>query len=352
MRNYGINYDTGLTADGHSTRKRFDDAVVQRELQIIASDLHATAVRVSGDDPQRLARAGQHALAAGLELWFSPVPINLEPSALPGYLARCADEAERLRQAHEGRVVLVLGCEISLWCAGFLPGGDSVLGRIEAVTDPALQHKPDVMAALASGLERARYAHRDIVRAARAKFAGLTYAAGPWETVDGSCSTWSPSTPTATQTTPPATGTRCAPTGARQATRSPSSGLLHLPRRGRPRRHGAGMITDVKSDLPLIPGTYERDEEEQVRHLHDMLAIYETEHIDSALRFTFAGSSSPGTPPTPTATLISPPTESSPSSSMNTAPPTRTWPKPKQAFGAVCRRLRPRPAMTEGEKPP
>jgi dihydrofolate reductase len=33
MRNYGINYDTGLTADGDCTRKRFDDAVVQRELK-------------------------------------------------------------------------------------------------------------------------------------------------------------------------------------------------------------------------------------------------------------------------------------------------------------------------------
>jgi hypothetical protein len=32
MRNYGISYDTGITADGDCTRKRFDDAVVQREL--------------------------------------------------------------------------------------------------------------------------------------------------------------------------------------------------------------------------------------------------------------------------------------------------------------------------------
>jgi hypothetical protein len=30
MRNYGINYDAGLTADGDCTRKRFDDAVVLR----------------------------------------------------------------------------------------------------------------------------------------------------------------------------------------------------------------------------------------------------------------------------------------------------------------------------------
>ena len=58
MRNYGITYDTGMTADGDCTRKRFNDTVVQRELQIIASDLHATAVRVTGDDPRRL--AGTH----------------------------------------------------------------------------------------------------------------------------------------------------------------------------------------------------------------------------------------------------------------------------------------------------
>ena len=163
MRNYGIVYDTGISADGDSSRKRFDDAVVRRELQIIAADLHATAVRVTGDDPQRLARAGEHALGAGLELWLSPVPVNLEPGALPGYFARCASEAERLRRPHEGRVVLVAGCEISLWCAGFLPGGDTVAGRIATVTAPDLQSKPDVMAALVGGLERTRHTLRDIV---------------------------------------------------------------------------------------------------------------------------------------------------------------------------------------------
>jgi hypothetical protein len=189
MRNYGINYDTGISADGDTTRKRFDDGVVQRELQIIAGDLHATAVRVSGDDPQRLARAGEHALAAGLELWFSPVPCSISPGALPGYFARCAGEAERLRRAHEGRVMLVLGCEISLFCAGFFPG-DSVLSRIATVTDPDLHRKPDTLAAVVGGLERARQAHRQTVRAAREKFAGaLTYTAGMWETSTGSCST-------------------------------------------------------------------------------------------------------------------------------------------------------------------
>jgi hypothetical protein len=59
--------------------------------------------------------------------------------------------------------------------------------------------------------------------------------------------------------------------------------------RGAADRGGMGcMIVDDKSDTPLSLGTYERDEEEQVRHLHDMLAIYETEDLDSAFWHTFA----------------------------------------------------------------
>jgi len=337
MRNYGINYDTGLTADGDSTRKRFEDAVVQRELQIIASDLHATAVRVSGDDPQRLARAGGHALAAGLELWFSPVPVNLEPGALPGYLARCAREAERLRRAYEGRVVLVLGCEISLWCAGFFPG-DSALGRIATVTDPALGSKPDLIEALGTGLERARRTHHDIVRAARKEFAGpVTYAAGPWETVDWelfdlvSVDLYRDSTNAA---------------GYRDALRSYTR--LGKPvavtefgcctYRGASGRGGLGwMIADENSDPPVISGTHERDEEEQVRYLREVLAVYETEDIDSAFWFTFAGFEQPRHPADPhrDLDLASYGVVAVLEHARGTTYPDMAW-EPKQVFGALA----------------
>ena len=338
MRNYGINYDTGLTADGHSTRKRFDDAVVQRELQIIASDLHATAVRATGDDPQRIARAGAHALAAGLELWFSPVPINLEPGALPGYFARCAHEAERLRRAHQGRVVLVLGCEISLWCAGFLPGGDTVSGRIATVTDPVLQHKPDVMAALASGLERARHAHRDIVRAVREQFAGpLTYASAPWETVDWEL--FDLVSVDAYRDADNATGYRDALRACRRFGKPVAvTEFGCCTYRGAADRGGMGwMITDENSDPPLIPGTYQRDEEEQVRHLHDMLAIYEAEHIDSAFWFTFAGFGQPRHPTDPhrDLDLASYGVVAVLQHERGTTYPDMAW-EPKQVFGALA----------------
>jgi hypothetical protein len=290
MRNYGITYDTGITADGDCTRQRFDDAVVRRELQIIATDLHATAVRVTGDDPQRLAVAGEHALAAGLELWFSPVPVNLQPETLPGYLARCAAEAERLRRAHEGRVVLVTGCEVSLWCAGFFPGGDTVAGRIAAVTDPGLRSKPDVMAALGSGLERARRTLGDIVRAARQQFAGpVTYASAPWEAVD-----WDGFDLVSVdlyRDAGNAAGYRDALRAYRRSGKPVAvTEFGCCAYRGAADRGGTGfMIVDETSGPPAIPRTYQRDEQEQVRYLHDLLAIYEAEGIDSAFWHTFAG---------------------------------------------------------------
>lgn len=347
MRNYGITYDTGLTADGDCTRKHLDDAVVQRELQIIASDLHATAVRVTGDDPLRIARAGQHALAAGLELWFSPIPINLQPGALPGYFARCAHEAERLRRAHEGRVVLVLGCEISLWCAGFFPGGDSVAGRFAAVTDPGLGSKPDTMAALASGLERARHTLREIVRAAREEFAGpLTYAAAPWETVDWEL--FDLVSADLYRDVDNAAGYRDALRAYRRFGKPLAiTEFGCCTYRGAADRGGTGfMIVDEKSDPPLIPGTYERDEEEQVRHLHDMLAVYETEDIDSAFWHTFAQFEYPRhhTDPHRDLDLASYGVVAVLEHARGTTYPDMAW-EPKQVFGALAAaygRARPR----------
>ncbi len=338
MRNYGINYDTGLTVGADNTRKRFDDAVVRRELQNIAGDLHATAVRETGDDPRRIARAGEHALAAGLELWFSPVPVDLQPGVLPRYLARCAHEAERLRRAHEGRVVLVLGCEISLWCAGFLPGGDSVSGRIAAMTDPALERKPDVMAAVASGLERVRHAHRDIVRAAMEEFAGpLTYAAAPWEDVDWEL--FDLVSVDAYRDADNAAGYRDALRAYRRFGKPVAvTEFGCCTYRGAAGRGGTGwMIVDERPDPPVIPRTYERDEEEQVRHLHEMLAIYEAEHIDSAFWFTFAGFESPRHPTDPhrDLDLASYGAVAVLEHERGTTYPDMAW-EPKRVFGALA----------------
>jgi hypothetical protein len=71
------------------------------------------------------------------------------------WMVRQAATASAAARSGSAVPVAAMACVRSAarWCAGFLPG-DSALDRIAAVTDPAL-HKPDTMAALASGLERA-----------------------------------------------------------------------------------------------------------------------------------------------------------------------------------------------------
>lgn len=70
MRTAGINYDTGFVL-GENSRPDFDAAAVEREMHVIADDLHCNAVRVSGSDPARLevaARAAVRARPPGLGL--------------------------------------------------------------------------------------------------------------------------------------------------------------------------------------------------------------------------------------------------------------------------------------------
>jgi hypothetical protein len=98
MRAKGISYDTGFIRGGAISRKHFDPDVVKRELCIIRDDLHCTAVRVIGGDPQRLELAATTAADLGLELWFSPYPLELTTEDMLSLFADCAVRAERLRQ--------------------------------------------------------------------------------------------------------------------------------------------------------------------------------------------------------------------------------------------------------------
>ena len=77
MRAKGITYDTGFVRDGGISREHFDPDVVKRELGIIRDDLHCNAVQLTGGDPERLEVAASHAAGLGLEVWFSPYPLEL-----------------------------------------------------------------------------------------------------------------------------------------------------------------------------------------------------------------------------------------------------------------------------------
>ena len=179
MTNKGINYDTGFEpfGPGTSSRKSFDVEVVRREMNIIADDLHCTHVRITGADPDRIVMAAREAIAAGLYVWFSPFPCNLTGDELLHYLVDCSRRAEEIRRMSK-ETVFVLGCEVSLFNDGFLPG-NHLLERSQAFAgfeqwQPAMDGRLKEFFATAVGEVR-RF------------FKGtVTYAAGEWEDIDWS----------------------------------------------------------------------------------------------------------------------------------------------------------------------
>lgn len=291
----GHTYDTGQGQGPASTRPHFDRVGVEADMAMIARQLHANAVRVTGTDLSRVAVAGALALETGLAVWFSPHPGDLAGDDIVSYLAEAARMAEELRSG-AGSVVMVAGCELSLFCAGYLPG--STLGdRLEALTGTS--YVPGLHASFGR-LPRALDATLgQSVAAIKDHFHGpVTYASAPWETVD-----W----------------TRFDLVSADLYRDSSNAagyhGLLRsYARFGKPvvvsefgcctfkgaaGAGGAGfMIFDDETRPPLklkVTGL-QRSEAEQARYLSELLATFEAEGIHGAFWHTFAGWTFPHRP--------------------------------------------------------
>jgi hypothetical protein len=292
----GVNYDVGMALDDVNTRSVFDDAAVRRDMAAIANDLHATAVRISGDDPDRILAAGRHAAAAGLDVWFSPFPYDLDAEQLVAYLTRAAGMADLLRRDSGLDVVLVLGCEMTLFCRGFVPG-DGLAGRTATMTDPRTWATEEGRAPLLAGFQRAREVQRRTVAAAREVFGGrLTYASGTWEQVE-----WDLFDVVSVD------AYRDEGNAARYAEELRAYHRFGRPvvvtefgcctYRGAADRGGLGW-TIVREDR-TIPAEHRRDEAEQVRYLHELDAVFDAERMTGAFWFTFAGFELPHRPDDP-----------------------------------------------------
>ncbi|MEV8095702.1 hypothetical protein [Kitasatospora sp. NPDC085879] len=292
MRAKGINYDTGFTPAGGSSRPHFDPAEARAELRTIAEELHCTAVRITGDDPQRIALAAEYAAEHGLEIWFAPFPCGLDEQAMRPVLLDSARRAEQLRAAG-AEVVLVLGCELTLFADGLLPGAG--LGdRMAALFRPETwQTMPAVLARLNAFLA-------DTAAACRAEFGGrITYASGVWERID-----WTPFDLVAVD----------AYRDAHNAARYRDELRAHFAH-GKPvavtefgcctyagaaDRGGLGWdVIDRSVEPPAVRPGLVRDKQEQARHLRELLPVFEEEGVDAAFWFTWAGYRAPHRPEDP-----------------------------------------------------
>ncbi|MFF2148613.1 hypothetical protein [Kitasatospora sp. NPDC058190] len=283
MRAKGISYDTGFLRDGAYSRKRLDPETVERELRIIRDELHCTAVRIMGGDADRIELAAGYAADLGLEVWFSPYPLELTGEEMLRLFADCAGRAERLRRRGT-EVVFVAGAELSLMNPGFLPGDTTdervaLLARPEAVREHISAVSGKVNAFL-----------RTAVAAVREHFEGpVTYAAVPLERVD-----WTPFDIVSLDLY------RSAETADRFA-----DGVRDLTVQGKPvaitefgsaTYRGAGdrgalglEIVEYGPDGPVrLNGSHQRDEPGQAGYLRELLEAFDAGGIDAAFVFTFA----------------------------------------------------------------
>jgi hypothetical protein len=279
MRARGINYDTGTFPGNSLTRKTFDSQAVRREMAVIAGDLHCDAVRISGREPERLSVAAGHAADAGLEVWFSPFPVDLDPPQALALFTECAERAEEVRRAGAD-VVFVAGCEISAFCHGFLPG-DTYLDRLAAMVTADL----DWWMSLGPVLGRVNAFLAEAATTVRARFGGpVSYASGPWESVD-----WTPFDLVSVDAYRTAQNAATFPGHLRDffAHGKP----VAITEYGTCAYQGAGDLGGMAWRPP--PGAVP-DEDEQVRYLDELLDIFEGAGVDTALWLSFANYDKPG----------------------------------------------------------
>jgi hypothetical protein len=167
----------GRVLMGQSWRPVYNPDEVGRELRIIRDDLHCTAVRICGEDLDRITDAAGRALELGLEVWLAPERWDATPEDTLAYVGEAAQRAEPLLSAYPGRVVFSVGSELTLFMRGIGPG-DTFMQR--------MRHRdfwPMVQAGAHNGplndfLARA-------VEATRRVFHGpVTYASVPLEAVE------------------------------------------------------------------------------------------------------------------------------------------------------------------------
>ncbi len=286
MRARGMTYDTGFVTHGRMSREHFDPAVVRRELAIIRDDLHCNAVQIIGGDPDRLESAAVAAAELGLEVWFSPYPLELRPEQILTLFRDCAARAERLRR-QGATVVFVAGVELSVMNHGFLPG-ESPEERVEQ-----LMSRPErrVEAMRELGV-RVNTFLRDAVATVRERFQGrLTYASIQFEQVD-----WTPFDIVTYELLRSAEVADRFRDAVRTLARGPKplavTGFGTAAYRGAGDR--GGRVLDVVEHDPLtrdpvrLNGVYERDEAGQAAYLSELLEIFEAEGVDSAFVFLFA----------------------------------------------------------------
>jgi hypothetical protein len=280
LKRKGVCYDVGRVMLGQDWRPDFDPAVARRELDIIRNELHCNAVRICGEDIDRLMVAGKEALSLGLELWLSPELWDKSPEDTLEYVSEAARRAEELRQQWPELVVFIAGSELTLFMQGIV-AGNSVMERLG---------NPSFWETVRSGVHNAPL-HAFLAKANQATrqfFKGrVSYASAPLESVD-----WSQFDFVCTDLYRDA---RVREMFAEVLQRFFAFNRpVVISEFGCCTYHGAseagGMGWEIldHEKIPLqLNGAYVRDEAEQAQELTEVLTIFDEAGVDGAFIMTF-----------------------------------------------------------------
>jgi hypothetical protein len=276
---------------GQNWRPMLDAVEVHRELEIISHDLHCNAVRICGQDLDRLVRAGQDALDQGLAVWISPELWDHSPTDTLDHIAEAARRAEELRAYRPGRVVFTVGSELTLFMRGILQG-DTFLERLHHPSFRERIRSGEHNAPLDAFLARANDAVRQVFKGA------VTYASVPLETVD-----WSRFDVVAVDLYRDARiRDQFADLLQRYFTHGRPVVITEFgccTYQGAADAGGMGWaIVDLDTaqlgkQPPRLNGHYVRDEAEQAHELTDLLTIFDQSGVDGTFVFTFVAPTSP-----------------------------------------------------------
>lgn len=275
----GVNYDIGTGGDGYISRSGSDRLYLKQEIQAIKDDLHCTSVGIFGGNFDTLLAAAEVALETGLHVRlqsrFNESAID-ETVQLTVELAR---EAEKLAVEAETELILDLGCEMTLFTDGIIPGS-SFDERVATLLN-TLDHLPEYNRTLNEMFVQ-------IIDGVRPVFSGrLTYGSGPWESVD-----WAPFDIVGVD------HYRDADNAATYVSDLRSYGRHNKPvivtefgcccYAGAENRGGSGYdIIDWTATPPSFKGDYVRSEATQAQVLMDLLDIFEAEQVYGAFAYQF-----------------------------------------------------------------
>jgi hypothetical protein len=269
----GIVYDVGFLPGDDLTRKVFVSEDVKRDMRAIADDLHCDSVRIGGRDPERITVAAEHAAAAGLEVWFSPVPVDLDTTEMLEVFEDCAERAEALRRGG-AEVVLVTGCELTGFGTGFIEG-EGYRERLRAM----MTGDREWWTTLMQVMPRFSGYLAEVAETVRARFGGrLSYASGPWEPID-----WTPFDIVGVDAYRAAYNVHDYVEELRAHFRHGKP--VAVTEFGTCAYKGAG---DLGGSAWVVPEGAVYDEGEQVRYFGELLDVFEKEGVDTAMWFTFA----------------------------------------------------------------